>query len=79
MERTGGKGGKGGHGATSHGATPGDATSHDATPGELGLERQFLHAARLSFAQPSSGVQIDVASELPDDLRAALEQAERLS
>jgi 23S rRNA pseudouridine1911/1915/1917 synthase len=45
------------------------------TPGRLGLERQFLHAARLRFAQPSTGVEVDVASPLPDDLRAALERA----
>src|SRR3954447_3468041 len=45
------------------------------TPGRLGLERQFLHAARLRFAQPRTGAEIDVASPLPDDLRAALERA----
>jgi 23S rRNA pseudouridine1911/1915/1917 synthase len=45
----------------------------------LGLERQFLHATRLSFAHPFGGSQIDVVSELPDDLQAALEQAQRLS
>jgi 23S rRNA pseudouridine1911/1915/1917 synthase len=45
------------------------------TPGRLGLERQFLHAARLRFAQPSTGAEVDVASPLPDDLCAALERA----
>jgi 23S rRNA pseudouridine1911/1915/1917 synthase len=45
------------------------------TPGGLGLERQFLHAARLRFDQPSSGTEIDVSSPLPEDLRAALERA----
>jgi 23S rRNA pseudouridine1911/1915/1917 synthase len=45
----------------------------------LGLERQFLHAARLSFAHPFTGAPIDVASPLPADLQAALEQAKRLS
>jgi len=45
------------------------------TPGRLGLERQFLHAARLRFAQPTTGAEVDVASPLPDDLRAALERA----
>jgi 23S rRNA pseudouridine1911/1915/1917 synthase len=44
-------------------------------PGVLGLERQFLHAARLSFAHPLSGAPIDVASPLPPDLRAALTSA----
>jgi 23S rRNA pseudouridine1911/1915/1917 synthase len=42
------------------------------TPGRLGLERQFLHAARLAFAQPFTGASIDVASPLPGDLAAAL-------
>ena len=32
---------------------------------ELGLERQFLHAARLRFPHPWSGEQIDVTSPLP--------------
>jgi 23S rRNA pseudouridine1911/1915/1917 synthase len=47
--------------------------------GTLGLQRQFLHAARLSFAHPLTGAPIDVVSPLPGDLQAALEQAERLS
>jgi 23S rRNA pseudouridine1911/1915/1917 synthase len=42
---------------------------------ELGLSRQFLHAARLAFAHPSSGERIELRSELPDDLRGALERA----
>ena len=42
---------------------------------ELGLERQFLHAARLRFPHPWGGEQIDVASPLPPDLAAALELA----
>jgi 23S rRNA pseudouridine1911/1915/1917 synthase len=45
------------------------------TPGRLGLERQFLHAARLAFAHPVTGVPIDVSSPLPPDLQAALERA----
>jgi 23S rRNA pseudouridine1911/1915/1917 synthase len=40
-----------------------------------GLERQFLHAARLAFTHPVTGEEIDVSSPLPDDLRAALENA----
>lgn len=47
------------------------------TPGMLGLERQFLHAARLSFRHPITGEEIDVESPLPADLRGALERAER--
>jgi 23S rRNA pseudouridine1911/1915/1917 synthase len=43
--------------------------------GDLGLERQFLHAARLSFAHPFTGEQIDAESPLPGDLAAALERA----
>jgi 23S rRNA pseudouridine1911/1915/1917 synthase len=45
------------------------------TAGLLGLERQFLHAARLAFAQPSTGAPIDVSSPLPPDLQAALAAA----
>jgi 23S rRNA pseudouridine1911/1915/1917 synthase len=47
--------------------------------GTLGLQRQFLHAARLSFAHPFTDAPIDVLSPLPGDLQGALEQAERLS
>jgi 23S rRNA pseudouridine1911/1915/1917 synthase len=43
--------------------------------GDLGLERQFLHAARLAFAHPFTGTQVDVESPLPDDLSAALDRA----
>jgi 23S rRNA pseudouridine1911/1915/1917 synthase len=41
----------------------------------LGLERQFLHAGRLRFAQPFTGAPVDVRSPLPEDLAAALERA----
>jgi 23S rRNA pseudouridine1911/1915/1917 synthase len=44
--------------------------------GLLGLERQFLHAARLEFAHPVTGASVDVQSPLPPDLAAALERAE---
>ncbi|MGO9883898.1 MAG: RluA family pseudouridine synthase, partial [Solirubrobacteraceae bacterium] len=47
------------------------------TAGEYGLERQFLHAARLAFVHPVTGAQIDVRSELPDDLVRALARAEQ--
>jgi 23S rRNA pseudouridine1911/1915/1917 synthase len=46
-----------------------------AAPGALGLQRQFLHAARLSFAHPLTGAPIDVLSPLPADLQVALERA----
>jgi 23S rRNA pseudouridine1911/1915/1917 synthase len=49
------------------------------TAGLLGLERQFLHAARLAFEHPLTGAPVDVRSPLPADLLAALECAERLS
>jgi 23S rRNA pseudouridine1911/1915/1917 synthase len=44
-------------------------------PRELGLERQFLHAARLAFLHPFTGELIDIASELPDDLVVAFDRA----
>jgi 23S rRNA pseudouridine1911/1915/1917 synthase len=43
--------------------------------GDLGLERQFLHAHRLRFEHPVTGDEIDVRSELPSDLAGALERA----
>ncbi len=46
-------------------------------PGAFGLDRQFLHATRLSFDQPFTDQPIDVISPLPDDLRDALELAKR--
>ena len=45
---------------------------------DLGLERQFLHAYRLRFRHPLIGDEIDVRSELSDDLQAALERARAL-
>lgn len=42
--------------------------------GALGLDRQFLHAARLTFPHPAGG-DVDVASPLPADLEAALSRA----
>jgi 23S rRNA pseudouridine1911/1915/1917 synthase len=43
--------------------------------GDLGLRRQFLHAARLAFAHPVTGEPVEVTSPLPPDLAAALEIA----
>jgi 23S rRNA pseudouridine1911/1915/1917 synthase len=45
--------------------------------GDLGLERQFLHAAALAFDHPFTSERVEVESELPDDLAAALERARR--
>jgi 23S rRNA pseudouridine1911/1915/1917 synthase len=41
----------------------------------LGLERQFLHAARLAFPHPITGAWIETESPLPPDLSAALSLA----
>jgi 23S rRNA pseudouridine1911/1915/1917 synthase len=49
------------------------------TPGLLGLERQFLHATRLSFEHPFTGAPVEVLSPLPADLQRALARAEELS
>lgn len=46
-------------------------------PGDLGLERQFLHAARLAFTHPATGVPMAFESPLPDDLEKALVAARR--
>lgn len=43
--------------------------------GDLGLERQFLHAERLAFAHPLTGGPVDVRSRLPTDLASALDRA----
>jgi 23S rRNA pseudouridine1911/1915/1917 synthase len=44
-------------------------------PGDLGLERQFLHATRLAFDHPHTGEPVDVTSPLPPDLAGALDRA----
>jgi 23S rRNA pseudouridine1911/1915/1917 synthase len=49
------------------------------TAGQLGLERQFLHAARLAFDHPLTGEPIEVLSPLPADLATALRRAEGLA
>jgi 23S rRNA pseudouridine1911/1915/1917 synthase len=51
----------------------GDREYGDA--GRHGLQRQFLHAARLALAHPFSGERLDVSSPLPADLSSALEDA----
>jgi 23S rRNA pseudouridine1911/1915/1917 synthase len=43
--------------------------------GDLGLERQFLHAHRLVLEHPFTGAELDLASPLPPDLEEALERA----
>src|SRR5262245_4633133 len=44
-------------------------------PHELGLERQFLHSARLAFVHPFTGERVDVDSPLPEDLQIAARMA----
>jgi len=41
----------------------------------LGLDRQFLHAARLAFDHPRTGERVEVVSPLPADLQEALHSA----
>jgi 23S rRNA pseudouridine1911/1915/1917 synthase len=48
-------------------------------PGDLGLERQFLHANRLAFDHPFTGDRLELESPLPADLETALERARQLS
>jgi len=43
--------------------------------GDLGLDRQFLHAHALRFDHPVTGAEIEISSPLPPDLAAALERA----
>ncbi len=53
----------------------GDPLYCPSTSDRLGLDRQFLHAAKLAFAHPTTGEAMSFASALPDDLVAALERA----
>jgi 23S rRNA pseudouridine1911/1915/1917 synthase len=48
-------------------------------PDALGLNRQFLHSTRLTFPHPESGEPIAVESQLPADLRGALDRARALA
>jgi 23S rRNA pseudouridine1911/1915/1917 synthase len=52
-------------------AIAGDAVYGRPAP-SLGLHRQFLHAARLQFAHPVTGKQMDFEAPLPVDLSRAL-------
>jgi 23S rRNA pseudouridine1911/1915/1917 synthase len=40
-----------------------------------GLERQFLHSARIGFEHPVSGATVQVRAPLPEDLQEALRLA----
>jgi 23S rRNA pseudouridine1911/1915/1917 synthase len=46
------------------------------TAGLFGLQRQFLHATRLSFDHPLKSERVEVVSSLPQDLARALELAD---
>jgi 23S rRNA pseudouridine1911/1915/1917 synthase len=66
------------HQIRAHFAAIGHPLSGDVTYGgaeRYGLERQFLHAHRLSFAHPHGGQTVSFTSPLPDDLASALEAA----
>lgn len=66
------------HQIRAHFAAIGHPLVGDVTYGgerKYGLERQFLHAHRLSFAHPVSGERLAFASELPADLQSALAAA----
>jgi 23S rRNA pseudouridine1911/1915/1917 synthase len=43
--------------------------------GRHGLERQFLHASRLAFTHPRTEERLAFTSDLPEDLREALDRA----
>jgi 23S rRNA pseudouridine1911/1915/1917 synthase len=45
--------------------------------GRHGLERQFLHASRLRLLHPRTAEELEFSSELPEDLQAALERAQK--
>ncbi|MFN8162103.1 MAG: RluA family pseudouridine synthase [Solirubrobacterales bacterium] len=66
------------HQIRAHFAAIGHPLAGDVTYGGgavLGLERQFLHAHRLSFAHPVSGRRMEFRSGLPPELSRALERA----
>src|SRR5919108_1479164 len=66
------------HQVRAHFATIGHPVCGDSdygAAGTLGLDRQFLHGARLAFEHPATGAKVEVSSDLPDDLAAALARA----
>lgn len=66
------------HQIRAHFAAIGHPLVGDATYGgdlKYGLSRQFLHAHRLAFTQPTSGERLSFTSELPEDLATALRAA----
>jgi 23S rRNA pseudouridine1911/1915/1917 synthase len=66
------------HQIRAHFAAIGHPLTGDATYGgaaRYDLERQFLHAHRLSFRHPRTDERLSFTSQLPGDLEAALEAA----
>ena len=66
------------HQIRAHFAAIGHPLTGDPTYGgavRYGLERQFLHAHRLSFQHPLTGEALSFTSPLPEDLERALEAA----
>jgi 23S rRNA pseudouridine1911/1915/1917 synthase len=66
------------HQIRAHFAAIGHPVAGDPRYGEAGrhgLERQFLHSARIGFAHPRDGARLSFSSELPADLAAALDRA----
>ena len=66
------------HQIRAHFAAIGHPLAGDVTYGgaeKYGLRRQFLHAHRLAFAHPATGERLELRSELPPDLAAALAAA----
>jgi 23S rRNA pseudouridine1911/1915/1917 synthase len=66
------------HQIRAHFSAIGHPLTGDTTYGgaaRYGLERQFLHAHRLSFRHPRTGEQLSFTSPLPEDLAAALQAA----
>lgn len=53
----------------------GDRTHNTRMRSEYGLERQFLHAARLRFTHPDTDEALDLRSPLWPDLRSSLDRA----
>ncbi|TFH85136.1 RluA family pseudouridine synthase [Billgrantia azerbaijanica] len=50
----------------------------EALARRLGLSRLFLHAAALTFPEPTSGRPVQIRAPLPDDLEGVLERARGL-
>lgn len=63
--------------AIGHPACGDSAYGGTAAGRRLGLERQFLHSARLMFSHPVTGERVDCESKPPADLHRALDAVRR--